>query len=116
MITPATDESNIKVISPNGGEVWTKGQPVKITWTSSEGVKTVDIRLSISDGNEGQNFNAAIASNIPNTGIYDWTVQDLYAEVLGITALPYSAKYFVTIEDSEHNNIYDTNDIPFSIE
>jgi membrane-bound inhibitor of C-type lysozyme len=108
-------KEGIKVISPNGGEIWSKGQKVRISWSAAKEVKSVNIRLVISGDEDGQNFNAAIASDIPNTGSYDWTVQDLYAEVLGIKALPTSDKYLVIVEDKEHSNIYDTSDATFSI-
>lgn len=105
----------IKVISPNGGEVWSRGQKVKILWNAAKEIKSVNIRLVISGNEDSQNFNAAIASDVPNTGNYEWTVQDLYAEVLGIKALPASNKYLITIEDKDHNNIYDMSDTTFSI-
>jgi len=108
-------ENGIIVISPNGGETWIKGQKVQISWKAAKEIKFVNIRLSISGNEDGQNFNAAIVSNLPNTDKYEWTVQNLYAEVLGITALPTSDKYLLTIEDSEHNNVYDTSDVTFSI-
>ncbi|MFH1245566.1 MAG: MliC family protein, partial [Candidatus Omnitrophota bacterium] len=108
-------KKGIIVISPNGGETWTKGQKVKISWSAAKEIKFVNIRLSISGPEDSQNFNAAIVSNLPNTGKYEWTVQNLYAEVLGITALPASDKYLITIEDSEHNNVYDMSDVTFSI-
>ncbi|MCX6744137.1 MAG: MliC family protein [Candidatus Parcubacteria bacterium] len=115
VVTPAVGAQSIKVISPNGGEVWLKNQKVQITWNASKEIKTVNIRLSISGSEDAQNFNAAIASAIPNTGSYEWTVQDLFAEVLGITGLPASDKYLVTVEDSDHNNIWDASDATFSI-
>jgi membrane-bound inhibitor of C-type lysozyme len=105
----------IKVISPNGGETWSKGQKVRISWSAAKEIKSVNIRLAVSGSADSQNFNAAIASGIPNTSSYEWTVQDLFAEVLGITALPASDKYLLTIEDSDHNNIYDMSDAAFSI-
>jgi membrane-bound inhibitor of C-type lysozyme len=105
----------IKVISPNGGEIWSKGQKVKILWSAAKEIKSVNIRLEISGPEDSQNFNAAITSNVPNTGSYDWTVQELYAEVWGLKTLPASDKYLVTVEDSEHNNTYDASDATFSI-
>lgn len=108
-------KEGIKVISPNGGEIWSKGQKVRISWSAAKEIKSVNIRLVISGKGDGQNFNAAIASDIPNAGSYEWTVQDLYAEVLGIKALPASDKYLVIVEDKEHSNIYDTSDATFSI-
>ncbi|MDD5527612.1 MAG: GPI anchored serine-threonine rich family protein [Patescibacteria group bacterium] len=108
-------KEGIKVISPNGGEIWSKGQAVQISWNAAKDIKSVNIRLAISGNPDSQNFNAAIVSNVPNTGSYEWTVQNLYAEVLGVTDLPVSDKYLVTIEDSDHNNVYDMSDATFSI-
>ncbi|MFA6437148.1 MAG: MliC family protein [Candidatus Paceibacterota bacterium] len=105
----------IKVLSPNGGETWSKGEKVEILWSTAKEIKSVNIRLAISGNEDSQSFNAAIVSNIPNSGSYEWIVQDLYAEVLGIKDLPVSDKYLITIEDSEHNNVYDTSDAIFSI-
>jgi len=105
----------IRVNTPNGGETWSKGQKVQILWGAAKEIKSVNIRLAISGNEDSQNFNAAIACDIPNTGNYEWTVQDLYAEVLGVKALPTSDKYLITIEDTAHNNIYDTSDATFSI-
>jgi len=105
----------IEILSPNGGETWSKGQKVKILWRSAKEIKSVNIRLSVSGSEDSQNFSAAVASDIPNTGDYEWTVQELYAEVLGIKALPASDRYLVTIESNEHNNIYDMSDAAFSI-
>jgi len=109
------NNQGITVISPNGGETWSKNQKVQILWSASNEIKSVNIRLSISGNLDAQNFNAAIVSAVPNIGSYQWTVQELYAEVLGITALPASDKYLITVEDSEHNNVYDTSDATFSI-
>jgi hypothetical protein len=105
----------IKVLSPNGGETWEKGKKVKISWDSEKAVKSVNIRLYIAGDGEGQTFNAAIISDTPNTGKYEWTVQEIYAEVWGVKDLPASDKYLVTVEDSDRNNIYDTSDAVFSI-
>lgn len=105
----------ITIVSPNGGEIWTKGQKIQITWNAAKEIKFVNIRLAISGNENSQNFNAAIISNTLNTGNYEWTVQDLYAEVWGINDLPPSDKYFIMIEDAEHNNIHDSSDTTFTI-
>jgi len=112
-VVPA--EEAIKVISPNGGETWSKGQKVRITWSVAKEIKFVNIRLAVAGNEDSQNFNAAIASDIPNTGDYEWTVQDLYVETWGIKSLPVSDKYLIIVEDSEHNNLYDKSDAMFSI-
>jgi membrane-bound inhibitor of C-type lysozyme len=105
----------IKVLSPNGGEIWSKGQKVEILWDAAKEIKSVNVRLAISGNEDSQSFNAAIVSNIPNAGSYEWVVQDLYADVLGVEDLPASDKYLITIENSEHNNVYDTSDAVFGI-
>lgn len=116
-IVPADDveAEGIKIHSPNGGEIWTKGQTVKISWDAAKNVTSVNIRLSVLDGGEGQTFSAVIASGVPNTGEYVWTVQDLYAEAQGVTGLPTSDKYQVIVEDKDHNNVYDSSDAVFTI-
>jgi membrane-bound inhibitor of C-type lysozyme len=111
----AVEAEGIKIRLPNGGETWTKGQAVKISWSAAKNITFVNVRLSILDGGEGQIFNAAIASGIPNTGEYVWTVQDLYAEAQGVTGLPASDKYQVIVEDMDHNEVYDTSDAVFTI-
>jgi len=108
-------KEGIKVISPNGGETWSKDQKVQIKWSAGEEVKLVNIRLAVAGSEDSQNFNAAIISGISNTGSYEWVVQDLYAEVWGVKTLPASDKYMIIIEDSEHNNVYDISDVVFSI-
>lgn len=116
-VAPADGEGqNIKVISPNGGEEWSKGQKVEILWQASEITKSVNIRLMVADDGEGQSFNAAIATGVDNTGTYEWTVRELYAEVLGINDLPASDKYTLVVEDAQNNSIYDAGDAPFAIE
>lgn len=108
-------KDGIVVVSPNGGEVWLRGQEVKISWNTGKEVEFVNIRLVIAGDEDTQSFNAAIASNISNTGNYEWTVQELFAEVLGIKELPVSNKYLIIIEDSKENNVYDASDLTFSI-
>lgn len=116
-VAPTGDEDkNIKVISPNGGEIWQKGEKVEILWEAPEAVESVNIRLAIAGDGEGQSFNAAIASVVANTGAYEWTVQELYAEVLGIRDLPASDKYILIVESAEDNALYDSSDLLFTIE
>jgi membrane-bound inhibitor of C-type lysozyme len=115
VVKDESEAQSIKILSPNGGEVWSKGEKVKILWEAKESIKSVDIRLGVFSDGEGQTFNALVVSNILNNGEYEWTVQDLYAEVLGIKDLPVSDKYFILIEDNEHNDIFDKSNQLFSI-
>jgi photosystem II stability/assembly factor-like uncharacterized protein len=63
----------LSLTSPVGGESWPVGATRTITWTASDpsGMGTVDLLLSI-DG--GASYPNTIASALPNTGSYLWTV------------------------------------------
>jgi hypothetical protein len=63
----------LALTSPVGGEIWPVGTTRTITWTASDpsGMGSVDLLLSI-DG--GASYPNTIASGIPNTGSYVWTV------------------------------------------
>lgn len=58
----------VKVKSPNGGEEFKYGEATKITW-DSVGVDKVSIGWSVGQGSLNW-----IATNIPNSGSYDWEV------------------------------------------
>lgn len=60
---------SITITSPNGGEVLTVGQTKRITWNSSSVIDKVYIGYSFGTGSLNW-----IATNIPNTGYYDWNV------------------------------------------
>ena len=61
--------SIIKVLSPNGGETWEKGEPYTIRWTS-KGVKgNVKIMLKKIGGPW-----YTIAESVPNTGSYRYAL------------------------------------------
>jgi hypothetical protein len=59
--------------SPNGGESWAGGSVHAITWTATDNVAVtgVDLRYS-TDG--GANYSTTIATNIANSGSFNWTV------------------------------------------
>jgi len=59
--------SSIRVLSPNGGEVWRVGSTETIKWTSAGNIPIVDITTT----NVPSTY---IASSIPNTGSYTWTI------------------------------------------
>jgi hypothetical protein len=73
-VTSPTDTvpPSVKVISPNGGETWNVGETRTITWTASDnvGVNKVDISYSTDGGKSW----IIIATNLPNTGSYQWKI------------------------------------------
>ena len=62
--------------TPNGGEILQPNTQIDIRWITDddERVATVDLLLST---NAGASFPATIASAIPDTGLFRWTVPDL---------------------------------------
>jgi len=61
------------VTAPNGGESFVVGTGINLTWTASDpyvGVTGVDLEISRNNGGSW----STIATNVPNTGTFAWTV------------------------------------------
>ena len=65
----------VTVVSPNGGEQWSRGTLRSIEWIAADGagVSSVNILLST---NGGATYDATLASGLPNTGSFAWTTPD----------------------------------------
>ncbi|WMJ72965.1 CARDB domain-containing protein [Cytophagaceae bacterium ABcell3] len=80
--TVTKPEDHLQLTSPNGGETWSASSIRTITWNSVGDIGNVSIRYSTNGGEnwswarnaEGQN-----ASNVSNTGSYDWLIPDMSA-------------------------------------
>lgn len=59
----------ITVLSPNGGEVLTGGDPYTVTWLSTGGVGNVALAYSIDNGTDWTPI-----TTTANTGSYNWTL------------------------------------------
>jgi len=102
-ISAAITTPSITVTSPNGGENWKVGETHNITWTSSNfGSMGVSINL-LNPGATGAAYLKNIASNLPNTGTYQWTIPSnisggTYNLMLvssgGVAVQDYSDNYF----------------------
>ena len=68
---PDTEPPVVTAVAPNGGEEFSTGENVTITWTAddNEGVTTVDILLSV-DG--GLTYDETIVEGTSNSGTYSW--------------------------------------------
>jgi hypothetical protein len=95
----------VTVTQPNGGEIWSYGQPYDITWTATDdiGVTSVDILLS-SDG--GGTYPHTIATGETNDGTYSWQVD---------VAPTTQARVKVIAHDTATNSGEDVSDANFEI-
>ncbi|MCC6350454.1 MAG: T9SS type A sorting domain-containing protein [Candidatus Eisenbacteria bacterium] len=71
-----TQAPTVTLTSPVGGESWAIGSSHNVTWSAGDdiGVTAVDIAWSV---NGGATFPDSIATGVPNTGSYAWTVSGL---------------------------------------
>ena len=98
-------DPTVTVTYPNGGEVLYIGAPAVLTWNSADnvGVTTVDLYLSRSGvGGPWE----TIATAVPNTGSYSWTVT---APITGTAYLQ------VVAHDAAANTATDMSDAAFQI-
>jgi subtilisin family serine protease len=95
------------VVSPNGGEVVFIGNTIPLQWTASDayqGVTGVDLELSRTG--VGGPY-TTIATNVPNTGSYNWNVTGPATN---------NAFLRVTAKDAATNAGVDVSDAQWSIE
>ncbi|MFO8110207.1 MAG: C25 family cysteine peptidase [Thermoplasmata archaeon] len=64
---------SVTVTRPDGEEVFTAGEQEQITWTATPGDDPVDYMQLSYSVNAGTSW-TPIATGLPNTGSYDWTV------------------------------------------
>jgi len=111
-ISAATTQPAITVTSPNGGENWKVGETHNITWTSSNfGSMGVSINL-LKPGATGAEYLRNIASNLPNTGTYQWTIPSIVSS--GTYNLMLVSSGGVAVQDYSNNyfNIATASTIP----
>jgi len=89
----------------NGGEVLQPGSSISIDWISDDdkGVSSSDIQLS-TDG--GVTFSSTIATGLPASGSYNWTVPDVCSG---------DARVRVVVSDADGNSGSDDSDAGFTI-
>jgi len=89
----------LRVVSPNGGEVWEAGLEATVLWTNSARTTTITVQLS----NDGGATWFDLASAVPNSGALDVTAPP-----------PASAACLVRVIDPESGEA-DASDEPFAI-
>ena len=98
--TAAGPGAAIKVLTPNGGEVYESGAEATITWIASDSI--ANVRIEVSDDN-GQNWYEAVEST-ENDGEFQVTVPDFA-----------STECLVRVSDASDGDPMDTSDRVFSV-
>lgn len=101
--TPNPIPAGIKVLSPNGGEKIGIGSTYRITW-EAENVQNLWLGYSF-DPNHGD----WIATNIPNTGYFDWNV------FIGYNNNNRNVKIFLSGYKPGVGSVYDESDNFFEV-
>jgi len=96
---------SITMMSPNGGENWQKETTHNITWNSSGVSGNVIIKLL-----KGGTMLGSIAWNVPNTGNYSWTINDIAG-----TPIQPGNDYTVLVRSFNDHSIQDESDADFTI-
>jgi hypothetical protein len=98
--TPPAAQPSIAVVSPNGGETWSLGQPQTIQWQSTDITGHLRIRIS----RDGGRSYRTLFDNVPSTGSIQWTVTGLA-----------SSQCKIEIMSLDDRNIRDQSDAPFTV-
>lgn len=72
----STRPSALKVLTPNGGEVWAVGSTKQITWTLGEAGSNTEVAIELFPQNPApvSEQKYSLAFSVPNTGFFDWKV------------------------------------------
>ncbi len=90
-ISNSSSAASITVTNPHGGENWKIGSTHTITWTSSGISGTVGIKLFKDGASLGY-----IAQDVPNTGSYTWTINN----IIGVGAISTGSGYQIQVKKS----------------
>jgi len=71
--TPTPVESYIKIIAPNGGEVWNTGSTYNIKWNVPD-ITRVSIYVLDHSTGRPSTVSTGIVAVVPNTGSYQWKI------------------------------------------
>ncbi len=97
---PDTDQPQVEVTYPDGGEHLTVGEDYEITWTASDnvGVTSIDILRSY-DG--GATFPDTVAHGISNDGSHMWQVPDSISSLSRIRVVAHDDAGLAMYDDSD---------------
>jgi len=99
----------IKIVSPNGGEVWAEGETHDVLW-DSEGVTEVRITVAVGGKDKGH-----LGEGVPidaGAGRFAWTIPRDFVTGFGISE---AGNVRVMIYDARDRQVFDISDGPFTI-
>jgi len=96
-----TLQPEVIVTAPNGGESYSFGDELNITWTSQDIGNNVSIMLY-----DGTSLDVTISSMTSNDGSFNWTVP---------SSISAGDNYRIKIADYENSSVYDYSDGYFGI-
>ncbi len=97
---PWTPTFSVQVTAPNGGEIYTVGDPVSITWSSIGSIAGVDVLLQRSTGGPWE----ILFQDIANDGAETWT-----------SIGPAASQCRVRVQSSADTIVFDQSDADFTI-
>ncbi len=104
-VTRDAEAPSVAVGAPNGGESWTAGSSHAITWSASDNVGVTGVDVLLSRAGLGGPWET-LASGVPNTGTFAWTVSG---------AASADARLKVVAYDAAANAGEDVSDAAFAI-
>ncbi|MDQ1257845.1 MAG: hypothetical protein QG656_2452, partial [Candidatus Hydrogenedentes bacterium] len=102
-VTVQVNTYALRLMSPNGGEVWPLGKTVRIAWEDLTGLYTGDVRLSLYGNGIAPH---SITQTAGNLGYFDWVIPK---------NLPPGGGYRVRLESVSHPPLFDVSDGDFVI-
>jgi hypothetical protein len=100
---------SIRVISPNGGEVWAEGETHEVRWTA-EGVDAV--RIAVAVGGKDRGHLGEEAPVDARAGSFAWTVPHGFVTGFGVSE---AGNVRIMIYDARNRDIVDLSDGLFTI-
>lgn len=92
-------DKTLKIISPNGNEIWFAKASNQVQWTASTNVSSVDLYYSVDNGTNWNYINDDIPCS-GGTGLYNWDINNIVSSQVRVKAVDHSDSNVVDVSDS----------------
>jgi len=99
-LEPSLEGKQVKVLAPNGGELFSNARETEITW-NSENISNIRLEYTVNNGLEWQEINSSI---IAEQGKYNWYLPEIVSDQCKIR-----------LSETSNINVYDRSDTTFEI-